>query len=1273
MIEAISKSEIDAFWRARLGELTAPTPLFVDRRTGAPSGVMAAVRRRLDRHGTDLVAGFRRKHGLALQPLARAAWAMLLCKYGNEGNVVFGVEGLGTVLPFCLAVTLDESGASILRRAKAESDDLARYAAPADALRSYTSIPPDSALFESVVRTASDTGAEQHETLTLTVGEADLLTLELLYPASRFDAATAERMLGHVETLLLSMSQAPDLPLAKLEMLSAEERQRILFAWNATERPFPDTACLHALFERRARDAPDAVAIVVDGAEITYRELNERANRVAHRLIELGVRPDTPVGICIERTQHMPAGVLGILKAGGAYVPMDPSYPADRLAFMTEDTQVPVLVTQRSLVPGLPETQARILCLDEPEELGHCSTDDPDVHVAPTHLAYLIYTSGSTGRPKGVMVDHRGRVSNFHDFNTRFGIGPGDKVLALSSLSFDMSAYDLLGTFMTGATAVIVADRDRLEPARWAELIKRYEITIWHSVPALLDMLLRHTSARPALFPATLRVILLGGDWIPVTLPGRLWEQVPDARVISLGGATEVSMDSTIYEVTAVEQNWKSIPYGAPMANQRAYVLDRCRAPVPIGVPGELYLGGAGVGRGYHNRPELSAEKFLDNPWVPGERIYRTGDLARWREDGNLELLGRVDFQVKIRGHRIELGEIEAALREHPAVQEAVVMARERRSGDKQLVAYILQAADAVDGLVQAAVSQNVEHWSEVFDSAYAEPGVQRDAAFEIASWTSSYTQAPLADEDVREWVEQTVARIREEEYSSVLEIGCGTGLLLFRLAPGAERYVGTDISRRGLTHIERNLSAYGLASKVRLEARAAHDFGAIEPGSFDAVILNSIVQNFPSAQYLLDVLEKAVVSLSDGGSIFIGDVRSRPHEKVFRTSVAVHNADDDAAVQSIRAEVARRMQMEEELVIDPELFASLPQRLGRVSHVSIRHKRGTRRSEMLDYRYDVVLRVGDGAATVSSPASRWVDESDALAAIDAMLANGPQELAVRGIRNARTREHVHLCQVIDSREEPMSVGEAKRAARAAARADPGVDPEALYALAARRGYTVHVRDGPDAAAGELAALFRLGRRADMPSVPVPPKQRSLRDYTNDPLRSHVIRKIGHDLRDALEARLPAYMVPAAFVMLESFPLNPNGKINRRALPAPDTDRPELAHEYAAPQGALESVLATIWSEALDIDRIGRFDGFLGLGGSSLLAVQIKARIQDLLDLEIQVQSILTLPFNEFAADVLARGGAAGIDVRAMAELYDEIARLPEARVISELEKRISG
>jgi amino acid adenylation domain-containing protein len=515
-------------------------------------------------------------------------------------------------------------------------------------------------------------------------GDAVMVSLE--FDDSVLDVDAANRLLGHYHRLLTGMCESPSRQVGDLDLLTPEEHAHVVGRWNRTGQEFPSDRTAHGLFEDWVDRAPGAVAVVGGDIAVTYAELDARANRLAHALLDRGCGRGERVGVCLERGIDLVVAQLAVAKTGAGYVPLDPAYPADRLRWLLADSGARVVVGADERI-----TSAEVTVLDPAHAAGYPATR-PGVPVTPDDLMYLIYTSGSTGLPKGVLLDHRGRVNNFTDFNRRFAVGPGDRVLGVSALAFDMSAYDVFGTLMAGATVVFPSAVDERSPDRWLELVERERVTVWHSVPALFGLLVEEAEAREG-DRLPIRLVLLGGDWIPLSLPRRAARVVHErARLVSMGGATEVSMDSTIYLIDEFDPGWRSIPYGAPMANQTAYVVDQALSPLPVGVAGELYLGGIGVGWGYHNRARVTAERFVPDPFsgVPGARLYRTGDRARWMPDGNLELLGRIDFQVKINGYRVETGEVEAALRDLLGGGAVLVAAHGPRDGAKTLVAYLV-------------------------------------------------------------------------------------------------------------------------------------------------------------------------------------------------------------------------------------------------------------------------------------------------------------------------------------------------------------------------------------------------------------------------------------------------------------------------------------------------------------------------------------------------------------------------------------------------------
>ena len=507
------------------------------------------------------------------------------------------------------------------------------------------------------------------------------LILECQYNTNLFDADTIRRRMAEFETLLLGIVANPNQTIAKLPILPAVEQQ-LLATWNNTQIAYPQDICIHQLFETQVQKTPDAIAVVFEEELISYRELNLRANQLAHYLQSLGVGSEVLVGLCVERSLEMVVGVLGILKAGGAYVPLDYAYPQERLAFMLQDAQVSVLLTQEKLKAGLPNHQAEIICLDTNWQSLDYGLDNPTHNITSNNLAYVIYTSGSTGQPKGVQIEHRSAVNLLNAVAQEPGLTAEDTLLSVTSLSFDIAVSEIFLPLSVGAKLMLVSREVAADGTQLLKTLTTSGATFMQPTPVTWRLLLAAGwQGSPQL------KMISTGEALPRELANQLLPK--GACLWNLYGPTETTIWSTGYKVTTGN---KAISIGCPLANTQLYILDSHLQPVPIGISGELYIGGEGLARGYLNRPDLTAEKFISNPFSPNpkSRLYKTGDLARYLPDGQIEYLGRIDYQIKLRGFRIELGEIETALLQHPGVKEGVVIVREDTSNENNLVGYIV-------------------------------------------------------------------------------------------------------------------------------------------------------------------------------------------------------------------------------------------------------------------------------------------------------------------------------------------------------------------------------------------------------------------------------------------------------------------------------------------------------------------------------------------------------------------------------------------------------
>lgn len=574
-----------------------------------------------------------------------------------------------------------------------------------------------------------DSGTAKFD-LTFVIEENDeKLAGQIVYNTDLFEPATIERMAGQFQILFQGLVDQVNARISELPLLSDREQEQLLKAWSRAPREFhpPQQRSISELFEAQVEQTPEEIALIFEEEQLTYQELNDRANRLAHHLMTLGAAPERLVGICLEQPIDMIVALLAIFKAGAAYLPLDPAYPKERLALMIDDSAVSLIITEENLLAALPENNCQKICLQRDKAaIAKQSQENPGNHPAAENLAYVIYTSGSTGRPKGVMISHGALADHCLNMRDYYALQPSDRVLEFASMNFDASLEQILPPLLAGAKLVLRGS-EIWSPAEFQNNIIKYGLTVVNPPTAYWNQLLREWDGAEASKNGQLRLFIVGGDLMS-TENLQLWEKraLHSTQLLNAYGPTEATITSTIFEVPVNYQNHglgQGIPIGKPTALRHIYILDQFFQPVPQGVPGELYIGGDCLARGYLNRADLTAEKFIPDPFSQkqGARLYRTGDLARFLPDGNIEFLGRADHQVKVRGYRIELGEIEAMLQQHPAIAEAVVVARAEQEGDKRLVGYFVLKSDVKD---KAPSSSELRNYLKANLPDYMVPGI---------------------------------------------------------------------------------------------------------------------------------------------------------------------------------------------------------------------------------------------------------------------------------------------------------------------------------------------------------------------------------------------------------------------------------------------------------------------------------------------------------------------------------------------------------------------
>ena len=1023
------------------------------------------------------------------------------------------------------------------------------------------------------------------------------------YKAEHYDEQSMQQVAQRYLLLLETMQAHPDQP-AYVPLTHDDHAQLVRFG-TGESLPFTED-CAHEWFEQQAAKTPNAIALEFRGETQTYDELNQSANRIARYLQKQGVQTGVIVGLCLERSILTVNALLAIWKAGGAFLPLDPAYPLERLEFMLSDSQAKLLLTQDELSEKLKTpNDCRILLSNTLIEQARLEQpNNLDVVTDHDQLNYVIYTSGSTGTPKGIAMVHRCLVNIIAWQLHSSPMGQELRTLQFASLNFDISFQEMFTTWCAGGTLVLLDETTRRDSVLLLDYVTEQRINRLFLPFVALQQLALAAQATNTL-PTTLREVLTAGEQLRSTPALRnFFDRLPGCTLQNQYGPSEAHV-ITSCTLPASTQDWPVLPaVGKPLSNTRIFLVDSELRLVPPGAPGEVLTGGAGLACGYLNRPEQTAVSFISDPFGQHahEMLYRTGDLARFLPDGSLEFIRRVDHQVKVRGFRIDLGEVEAALGQHPLVRETVVTVR-GEAAQAQLVAYaVVHSMQQNEAELESA---QVADWLSLWDSTYQS---ETDSDFNLAGWKSSYTGLAIAEDDMHEWRDQTVERILALKPDRVLEIGCGSGLLLARVAPHCSYYAASDFSAEIIERLSERVAANpALAGKVVVRQGEALDTDVWPERAFDTIIINSVLQLFPSANYLEQVLAKVTLRLKPGGRIFVGDVQNYDLLAAYHAGVQWHRYPD-ATLSEAKKTWQKALAREDQLMISPVFFQGLSKRLPQLSHVQLNLKNGQHANELTKFRYDVVLNVGGEKQLNTQPAITMSYHGPAsLEHIEFELQNNRlQTVQLTNILNLRLQNDLYaLSCLTDDSIEHEHVSDLMPTP-----SPQGADPQTFWQLAERLGAHCQITWSND------PRYFDVWLGFDPLYQPAYSWAQHTRALFNDPLLSVRQRKITEILFAHLKAKLPEYMVPSHLIPLEVLPTKTNGKIDFLALPAPDLAQ---SNQWEAPNTTTEKSLAQLWEETLNVSRAGIHDDFFAMGGHSLLAVQLLYRIQERFTVHIRL------------------------------------------------------
>jgi amino acid adenylation domain-containing protein len=1203
----------EAYWRRRLKGFTSPTPIgiFAKSHQNGKNGY-AEKTRKIDEQTSRGLEALARYQQVTLNTLIQGAWALLMWRYSGEADVVFGVTVSGrpsdlegveqmvglfiNTLPVRAQIDNEAQVGPWLKRLQVEQTEMRQYEySPLVEVQGWSEVERGVPLFESLLvfesmstNSSPKNGEplvssnvppiERFQTtnypLTIRVGGDHNWSIGIVYDAHRFQGEAIRRMTEHLGNILEQIARDPMQRLSQISIMTETERRQLVDDWNDTASDLSHE-CVQHLFEARAAQTPEATALIFQGQKLTYGELNRRANQLARHLRSAGVGPEVLVGIMMQRSFDVVVGILAVLKAGGAYLPLDPEYPRDRLAFMLKDSAAHVLLTQEELLELLPEQQIESICIDsDSPAITVYSEENLERISAAEDLAYIIYTSGTSGTPKGVMINHGNLTNSLLASQIHFEIAAADVFPCIASFSFDISIFELLSPLLAGGATHLFRKQDVLDQEKFAELLE--DATFVHLMPFLMSHFLDYVKEKGIANRYRIRKLFVGGDVVTADLLRKMKEVFPLAQRYIGYGPTEGAIMCTNYKV-AHDETVPGDIIGRPLANMNVRLYDKQGQLVPIGVAGEIYLGGQSVARGYLGHPELTAEKFVV---IDGERFYRTGDLARYLEDGNLEFIGRADQQVKIRGYRVETEEIESVLGEHDGVKECVVMARADRPGEKQLVAYVVPEGSAAntaraDGKsAQEAADDEIQLW----------PSIGEFFVFDELIYYGLTN-----DEDRNRSYKVAIERAVKDKI--VVDIGTGRDAIQARFCAeaGAKRVYAIDIVEESYRAARERVQALGLEDRIIV---LHGDATKIELPEKADVSVSEIVESIGGAQGAAHIINNSRRLLKDDAVI----IPERSVTKIVAVSLPeelLHNS----TFTSTAAHYVEQIFAQTNYMFDLRLcIKNFPQ-----SHVV--STSGV--FEDLDFRQHAeqnFCRQEELVITQDATVNGFLLWLNLYTAADEVI----------DIMEGRSSWFPVYFPVFHPGVEVTSGDVIKVECRGTV-CENGLNPDYFLegTLIRQNGETVS---------------FKHDSYHHRPDYRKTPYYDQLFASDTIPLRDERTPLDSDQLRAHLQKSLPDYMVPASFVILESLPLTTNGKVDRKALPAPELAGAAGAANYVEAQTMVQEILAATWIAVLKVERVGINDNFFELGGHSLLATQVISRIRESFQLEIPLRAIFEAP-----------------------------------------------